>query len=204
MKTKLAQMIGFLMLGSAAMFVNAATAPTTPPAPPPLVLSTPLVHGGALQASGRCSVFNAGKASLLLVDVHAEDGQGNVLASTDVKNCANKSLAGLRACTMTFAINATNDSAVCVAKVAAPKPPAKPAATGTTTTAPATPPAPPAPPAPVLGAELLDNAGNVLVYVNGVMVTPPPPPPAQGGNQQPPAQGGTGTTPPPPPAGVQP
>jgi hypothetical protein len=141
-------------------------------------------------------VFNAGKTSLLLVDVHAEDGQGNVLASTNVKNCANKALAGLRACTMTFAINATNDSAVCVAKVAAPKPPAKPAATGTTT-APATPPAPPAPPAPVLGAELLDNAGNVLVFVNGIMVTPPPPP--QGGNQQPPAPGVTT-----PPVGTQP
>jgi hypothetical protein len=31
-------------------------------------------------------------------------------------------------------------------------------------------------PSPVLGAEVLDSTGNVLVQVNGVMVTPPPPP----------------------------
>jgi hypothetical protein len=157
MKTNLTQIIGFLLLGCAAIVVNAA--------PPPGVLSTPLVYAGPTQASGRCSLFNAESTSFTLVTLQAEDGQGNVLASTDAANCANKSLAGHRSCTMTFAISPANDSVVCWAKVTPPK-----------ITATTTPTALHTLPSPVLGAEVLDSTGNVLVQVNGVMVTPPPPP----------------------------
>jgi hypothetical protein len=131
-----------------------------------------------MQRSGRCSVLNAGVASMTVVDVHAEDGQGKTLTSTNLSNCANKELTGLHACTITFEMSTSDDSAVCLSKVAMPKNSQKLSSKG----------APSAPPAPILSMELLDNAGAVLVYANGVMLSPPPLPtnaaPGQGGNTQ--------------------
>lgn len=157
MKTKVVQIIGFLLLGCAAIAANAA--------PPSGVLSTPLIYAGPTQASGRCSLFNAGSTSFTLAALRAEDGRGNFLASSDVANCTNKTLAAHRSCTMTFTASATNDGVVCWAKVTPPKITATTSPTALHTA-----------PSPVLGAEVLDSTGNVLVHVNGMMVTPPPPP----------------------------
>jgi hypothetical protein len=113
-------LLGCLLVGSSVCALADKKPPKAPPPPPQFALATGFIHGGSSQATGQCGLFNAGDTPVTIVDLHAEDGNGNVIAMTSTTPCANINLEGKRACTVNFKFDPTSSAgggAVCLGTV---------------------------------------------------------------------------------------
>lgn len=153
---------GVLLLGASL----SVYADGKPPSSPMFGLATSLAHGNGA-TGGSCTIFNAGNAAVTVTDLHAEDGEGNVLvnntAPTNTSSCSDGPIAGKHSCSVNFV---ATGGAACLATLSPAAQPSNNAKSSNQSK-------PPSQPAVKMALELADGDGNILAHVDATPVAPP-------------------------------